>query len=283
MTGDIEKVMTAIDYVEDHLSENLDLETVARGLHYSKYYLHRMFRKEAGLTIHDYVQRRKLTEAARLLVFTDQPIMELALMAGYESRQAFTGAFKEMYKQTPNQYREKGEFYPLQLRYGLNKNPQETDQSTFWQQRIVLAKPEDIPDWIQLVRLVIDGFPCLNEEKYKVQLERAIDGKRAFLLKDQDTAVGNMMFCRETGNIDFWGVHPQYRRTKIPEAFLKKVMGEMAGRDVRIKVTTFREGDKADTGYRKMLKELGFAEGGLLVEFGYPTQIFEWPKEGMGA
>jgi len=39
-------------------------------------------------------------------------------------------------------------------------------------------------------------------------------------------------------------------------------------------MTTYREGDKADTGYRNMLKQLGFAERELLVEFGYPTQRF---------
>ena len=44
--------------------------------------------------------------------------------------------------------------------------------------------------------------------------------------------------------------------------------------DKDISVTTFREGDKADTGYRKAYKELGFAEAELLVEFGYPTQRF---------
>lgn len=42
--------------------------------------------------------------------------------------------------------------------------------------------------------------------------------------------------------------------------------------DKNISVTTFRKGDKADTGYRKAYKELGFAEAELLVEFGYPTQ-----------
>ena len=39
-------------------------------------------------------------------------------------------------------------------------------------------------------------------------------------------------------------------------------------------MTTFREGDKADTGYRELLKHLGFAERELLMEFGYPTQRF---------
>ena len=41
-----------------------------------------------------------------------------------------------------------------------------------------------------------------------------------------------------------------------------------------ISVTTFRDGDRADTGYREALKKLGFAERELLVEFGYPTQRF---------
>lgn len=46
-----------------------------------------------------------------------------------------------------------------------------------------------------------------------------------------------------------------------------------------ISITTFREGDRADTGYRKALKELGFAEAELLTEFGYPTQKMVLAKE----
>ena len=44
-------------------------------------------------------------------------------------------------------------------------------------------------------------------------------------------------------------------------------------------MTTYREGDKADTGYRNLLKQLGFAERELLVEFGYPTQRFVYSPE----
>ena len=42
-------------------------------------------------------------------------------------------------------------------------------------------------------------------------------------------------------------------------------------------LTTYREGDKADTGHREILKQLGFAERELLIEFGYPTQRFVLP------
>lgn len=44
-------------------------------------------------------------------------------------------------------------------------------------------------------------------------------------------------------------------------------------------ITTYRKGDKADTGHRRALKDLGFAEAELLTEFGYPTQRFILPRE----
>lgn len=78
-------VSQAIRYIEDHLDKKLDLETVASALHYSKYHLHRIFTKIVGLTVHEYVQRRQLTEAAKLLAFSKRSIMEIALSSGYES------------------------------------------------------------------------------------------------------------------------------------------------------------------------------------------------------
>ena len=278
MGNSAESVIQVIDYIEDHLSESLDLERVSRAVHYSKYHLHRIFVNEVGLTIHDYVQRRKLTEAAKLLVFSEKTIMEIAFIAGYESRQAFSVSFKEMYKKTPNQYREEEEFYPLQLRYRLNKKPARLEKTKYWQQRIVFAGQEDIGQWMELVRLVVDGFPYLNEEDYLVELMEYIRQKRALILKDGDTAVGILAFYE--GRIDFLGVHPQYRRQGIAEALLRKALDEFADKDMDISVTTFREGDKADTGYRDTFKRLGFAEAELLTEFGYPTQRFVLKREG---
>ena len=75
-------IETVIGYIEDHLSGKLDLETVATAVNYSKYHLHRIFTKTVGMTMHDYVQRRQLTEAAKLLVFSDKPIIEIAFICG---------------------------------------------------------------------------------------------------------------------------------------------------------------------------------------------------------
>lgn len=98
-------IEAVIDYIESHLDGKLELETVAEAVHYSKYHLHRLFTETVGMTIHDYVQRRQLTEAAKLLVFSDKPIIEIAFICGYESQQSFSLAFKAMYKSPPAEYR----------------------------------------------------------------------------------------------------------------------------------------------------------------------------------
>jgi len=277
MAENIKAVMAAVDYIEGHLREKLDLETVAGAVHYSKYHLHHIFTDTVGLTVHDYVQRRQLTEAAKLLVFSGRPILEIALEAGYESQQAFTDVFKAMYKKTPNRYREEEEFYPLQLRFNLNGNPGNFQEEN-WRERIVPAVESDIPKWMELVSLVIAGFPHLDEEDYVKRLRESVKSRQAMILKDGDVAAGIMVFNEETGSIDFLGVHPLYRKRGIAKAFCEKALYELA-HDSEISVTTFREGDRADTGYREGLKELGFAEAELLVEFGYPTQKFVLQKK----
>lgn len=263
-------VSQAISFIENNLNGKLELETVAAALHYSKFHLHRLFTKTVGLTIHEYAQRRQLTEAAKLLVFSEKPIIEIALISGYESQQAFTSVFKAMYKTTPAEFREAEDFYPLQLEIHLKD---EFIKMDFTKDDIKIAKLTDVNDWLELVNLTIDGFPCLNEEDYFDALQKCIAEKRALILRDDDMAIGAMMFSFENGSIDFLTVHPQYRNLGITKLFLDKLMTEiLVGQEISI--TTYRKGDKADTGHRDLLTQLGFAERELLVEFGYPTQRF---------
>lgn len=268
-------VSQAIRYIEDHLDKKLDLETVASALHYSKYHLHRIFTKIVGLTVHEYVQRRQLTEAAKLLVFSKRSIMEIALSSGYESQQAFTSSFKAMYKMTPAEFRTAEEFYPLQLEIHLSKEPMKMD---FTKDDIQFATVEDINDWMELVQLTVDGYPCLDEVDYMEKISFYIADKRALILRDEGMAIGIMGFSTETGSIDFLAVHPQYRNSGIEKVFLDKLADELLA-GIEISLTTYREGDKADTGYRETYLRLGFAERELLTEYGYPTQRFVLPPK----
>lgn len=172
----IHAVSQAICHIEEHLHDRLDLDTVAAALHYSKYHLHRTFTKTVGLTLHDYAKRRQLTEAARLLVSSGEPIIEIALMSGYKSQQAFTDIFRALYKTSPARFRETGDFYPLQLEIHLKEGPIRTDLT---KDDIRPATPADERSWMELVRLAIDGFPRFDEAGYVASLRRHIASKEA--------------------------------------------------------------------------------------------------------
>ncbi len=51
----VENIAAVISYIEAHLNEKLDLDTVANAVCYSKYHLHRMFTDTVGITLHDYI------------------------------------------------------------------------------------------------------------------------------------------------------------------------------------------------------------------------------------
>ena len=199
--------------------------------------------------------------------------MEIAFSCGYESQQAFTSVFKMMYKLPPAQYREHGQFYPLQLKFTLHRK---AENIKFTLEDIRLADMADIPAWMELVKMVIDGYPHLKEEEYLHKLKCSIEKRETLILMFGEIAVGIMAFSYESGSIEFMGVHLQYRSCGISRLFLDKLMKEYLPGRV-ISTTTYRENDKADTGYRNELKKLGFAERELLMEFGYPTQRFVLP------
>ncbi len=102
-----------LTYLENRLQENPTLDELEEALHYSKFYLNRIFREKTGQTIGMYLRARRLTEAARKLVETDAPIIDIALESGYHSQQAFTGAFQQFYQCPPKVYRERKQFTPI--------------------------------------------------------------------------------------------------------------------------------------------------------------------------
>ncbi len=115
-----------IRYIEDNLDKDLSLEKIAEELNYSRFYTARTFKEHTGMTLYKYIQGRRLDEAARKLAETDQPIVEVALEAGYGSQQAFTQAFRCAYACTPQEYRRRGSFMPGQGRIDGSMKMQHT-------------------------------------------------------------------------------------------------------------------------------------------------------------
>ena len=76
-------IQKVASYIEQHIEEDLSLDKIAEALNYSKFYIARTFAEETGCTIYKYIQGRRLTLAAKKLVETEEPIIEIAYEAHY--------------------------------------------------------------------------------------------------------------------------------------------------------------------------------------------------------
>lgn len=99
------RVYKAITYIDQNLFAQIDLESIASAGAFSPFHFHRVFTSLMGMTVNEYVRKRRLNEAARRLIETDQDILDLALECQYESQEAFTRAFKKSYDMAPGQLR----------------------------------------------------------------------------------------------------------------------------------------------------------------------------------
>jgi len=97
------KGIEAITYIQNHLlSPDLSLDTVAEHLHYSRSYAMKAFKKEIGLTIHEYILQSKINYACELL--DSHSITETALLLNFSSSQHFSKIFREFTGITPGEY-----------------------------------------------------------------------------------------------------------------------------------------------------------------------------------
>ena len=120
MDNNLQMIGRAVDYIEEHLTEeNLSLDRITGEIGYSKYHLHRMFTFVVGIPIHRYILRRRLTEAARMLVFTAKPLTDIALCSGLVIVRSFLWCFNYMFRCTDSFYIKRNDFLPLQMKMYL--------------------------------------------------------------------------------------------------------------------------------------------------------------------
>lgn len=95
----------AILYIEDRLGEAIKVEEVAEAVGYSYYHFNRQWNAILGESIGSYIKKRRLASAAKALLYTNHKIIAIALENGFESAEAFSRAFKSVYKTSPQEYR----------------------------------------------------------------------------------------------------------------------------------------------------------------------------------
>ncbi len=165
----IKKMNEALSYVEENLDNEIDFKEVSRIALCSEYHFSRMFSFLAGMSLSEYIRKRRLTLAAFELSSTDIKVVDVAVKYGYNSPDSFARAFFNMHGLTPSEARLNGKSlkaYPkmtfqLSIRGGIEMN-----------YRIVERKPFKIAGIMKRVNIVFEGenpeitgmYKSLNEE-----------------------------------------------------------------------------------------------------------------------
>lgn len=93
-----------ISYIEENLTNKLNLEEISMYKNYSKYHFQRHFLSEIGISPADYVNRRRIIKSTYLITMSNLTITEIAFQVGFNNIDTFIRNFKKQYGITPTEY-----------------------------------------------------------------------------------------------------------------------------------------------------------------------------------
>ena len=96
-----------VEFIEKHLTDEIDITGLATSLGTTEYHLRRMFSSLAGMPLSEYIRRRRMTVAAAV-VLGDGELLAIAVRYGYGSTEAFSRAFRSVHGAGPGDVRRNG-------------------------------------------------------------------------------------------------------------------------------------------------------------------------------
>ncbi|MCI0351101.1 MAG: helix-turn-helix domain-containing protein [Acidobacteriales bacterium] len=92
-------------FIQEHHTEDISLEQVAKSVHMSTFYFCKMFHKSTGVNFTEYVSRVRIEKARNLLLNPNLRISEIAYEVGFQSLTHFNRVFKKLLGQSPTEFR----------------------------------------------------------------------------------------------------------------------------------------------------------------------------------
>jgi len=197
----------AIEYIEQHLDDEIRPDDIAKAAGYSLYHLTHIFTAVIGEPIGGYIQKRKLSNAARILLYSKKRVIDIAVESGFHSSEAFSRAFKSVYGISPSAYRKQG----IELYVGSKKK---LDKDTLQHlSTVITVKPQLVEmDAVRVAGIrgetstLHNTLPALWEQFRRLEEKiPAINSTRAFgicetgRVETQITAEGNVVFSEIVG------------------------------------------------------------------------------------
>ena len=173
-----EAIDQSVNYIEAHISEELDAKQLAEQVYLSTFYFQRLFKRLVHKSVKEYIKLRRLAISVDLLNNTDWKIIEIANHLGVSDHSNFTRMFKETYHLTPEEYREKRPRMNMIRRPNLALN--------------YLLVDEKVP-------LIINGI-VLEIEKRELTEERYV-GIEGVVSVDQQLPIGQQTGIDQPGEL----------------------------------------------------------------------------------
>lgn len=98
-----EKVIDVITYVQEHLAEEISVDTLSKKCYVSKYYLMRQFKEATGYSIHQYINEKRI-QAARRMILSGMPASRACYECGFRDYSTFSRRFKMIVGVAPSKY-----------------------------------------------------------------------------------------------------------------------------------------------------------------------------------
>lgn len=99
-------VILCMDYIYNHINSRITIDELADYTELSPSYLSRLFKKELGISISDYICQKKIEKAENLLKYSDYSLVEIANYLAFSSQSHFIQTFKKAVGLTPKKYRD---------------------------------------------------------------------------------------------------------------------------------------------------------------------------------
>ena len=106
ITPDNDKIfIDAKEYIENHLSEEIDVNSICCHMKISRTKLYEIFKMETGVGISEYIRKRRMKKAKNMLKTTALPVWEIAQAVGFSDYTYFIRVYKKTYGVAPGAYR----------------------------------------------------------------------------------------------------------------------------------------------------------------------------------
>ncbi len=170
----LESIQNTIEYIEEHISEEIEVDELAKIAHLSPFYYQRLFKRLVNKSVMEYIKLRRLARSVELLEDKGNRIIDVALTYGFNDHAIYTKTFKRFYGITPYDYR----LNPVILNH--------------------FYKPELLHNYI----IIEEGQPLLFEEMILEIERKQVDLEKLYVGYSKQINIKNQLPLGEKTGVD---------------------------------------------------------------------------------